>query len=65
MLDLLTGEIHVFSTARLRLEKWGAEMFALFESFVYRNAAHRTLSKLARKVEYRGPPVSGISYDSA
>ena len=51
MLDLLTGEVHVFSIARLRLEKWGAKMFALFESFVYRNAAHWTLSKLARSAE--------------
>ena len=31
----------------LVVEKWNAEIFAVFESFVYRIPANQTLSKLA------------------
>jgi hypothetical protein len=35
----------------LRLKKWGAKIFVVFESFVYRIAAKWSLSQLARRAE--------------
>ena len=43
--------IEKLSTALLDIEKWGAKIFAVSESFVYRFAANWTLSKLARCLE--------------
>ena len=43
--------IETVNTTLLRLEKWGAKILAVFESFVYRDAANPTLLKLASQVK--------------
>jgi hypothetical protein len=45
------------------LEKWGAKIFAIFESFVYRITPNWTLPRLARMIKL--PPHFGLILISA